>query len=85
MALKLGVIGTGAIGQDHIRRCSKTRVGSQVVAVTDINLEQAAKDVRELDIGAEVYAHGHASLAAADVGAVPGCSGGPSHGDVRAG
>ncbi|EPN42020.1 myo-inositol 2-dehydrogenase, partial [Pseudomonas syringae pv. actinidiae ICMP 18807] len=27
MALKLGVIGTGAIGQDHIRRCSKTLVG----------------------------------------------------------
>ncbi|EGH02488.1 myo-inositol 2-dehydrogenase, partial [Pseudomonas amygdali pv. aesculi str. 0893_23] len=54
MALKLGVIGTGAIGQDHIRRCSKTLVGSEVVAVTDINLEQAAKVVRELDIGAEV-------------------------------
>ncbi|KPX92762.1 hypothetical protein ALO63_05011, partial [Pseudomonas amygdali pv. mori] len=64
MALKLGVIGTGAIGQDHIRRCSKTLVGSQVVAVTDINLEQAAKVVRELDIGAEVYADGHALIAA---------------------
>ncbi|KPW15382.1 Inositol 2-dehydrogenase [Pseudomonas cannabina pv. alisalensis] len=79
MALKLGVIGTGAIGQDHIRRCSKTLVGSQVVAVTDINLEQAANVVRDLDISAEVYADGHALIAAPDVEAVLVCSWGPSH------
>ena len=42
MSLKIGVIGTGAIGQDHIRRIQQTLTGAEVVAVTDINLEQAA-------------------------------------------
>ncbi|MDD2534940.1 MAG: Gfo/Idh/MocA family oxidoreductase [Eubacteriales bacterium] len=43
MSLKIGVIGTGAIGQEHIRRLNQKLVGSQVVAVTDINLEGAQK------------------------------------------
>ena len=33
MTLKIGVIGTGAIGQDHIRRLSQTLSGARVVAV----------------------------------------------------
>ncbi|MCK8248900.1 Gfo/Idh/MocA family oxidoreductase, partial [Erwinia amylovora] len=41
MTLRLGVIGTGAIGQEHIRRCSKFLQGAQVVAVSDINIEGA--------------------------------------------
>jgi myo-inositol 2-dehydrogenase/D-chiro-inositol 1-dehydrogenase len=79
MALKLGVIGTGAIGQDHIRRCSQTLLGSQVVALTDINLEQAAKVARDLNLTAEVYADGHALINAPDVEAVLVTSWGPSH------
>jgi myo-inositol 2-dehydrogenase/D-chiro-inositol 1-dehydrogenase len=43
MALKIGVIGTGAIGQEHIRRLNTKLVGSKVVAVTDINLDSANK------------------------------------------
>lgn len=43
MALKVGVIGTGAIGQEHIRRLHTKLNGSTVVAVTDINLEGAQK------------------------------------------
>ncbi|WP_016701785.1 Gfo/Idh/MocA family protein, partial [Pseudomonas chlororaphis] len=79
MSLKLGVIGTGAIGQDHIRRCSQTLLGSQVVAVTDINLEQAAKVVAELKIAAEVYPDGHGLIKAPEVEAVLVTSWGPSH------
>lgn len=41
MALKIGVIGTGAIGQDHVRRLHTKLNGSTVVAVTDINQEGA--------------------------------------------
>ena len=78
-ALKLGVIGTGAIGRDHIRRCSQTLLGSQVVAVTDINLQQAAQVVAELGNSAEVYPDAHALIKAAEVEAVLVTSWGPSH------
>ena len=78
-ALKLGVIGTGAIGRDHIRRCSRTLLNSQVVAVTDINLQQAADVVAELGLTAEVYPDGHALINAAEVDAVLVTSWGPSH------
>ena len=78
-ALKLGVIGTGAIGRDHIRRCSQTLLGSQVVAVTDINQQQAAQVVAELRLSAEVYPDAHALIQAADVEAVLVTSWGPSH------
>ena len=55
MALKFGVVGTGAIGIEHMMRLSTKLNGSQVVAVTDINLEAAKKVVTELGIGAKVY------------------------------
>ncbi len=77
--LKLGVIGTGAIGRDHIRRCSHALLNSTVVAVTDINLEQAAKVVAELGIAAEVYADGHAVINAPEVEAILVTSWGPTH------
>lgn len=79
MSLKLGVIGTGAIGQDHIRRCSQTLLGSQVVAVTDINLASAAKVASDLKLTAEVYPDGHALIKAPDVEALLVTSWGPSH------
>lgn len=70
MTLNIGVIGTGAIGQDHIRRCSFALSGAKVVAVNDINLEQAKKVVNDLGIGAEVYADAHELINAANVEAI---------------
>ncbi|MGO2436927.1 MAG: Gfo/Idh/MocA family oxidoreductase, partial [Serratia proteamaculans] len=59
MTLNIGVIGTGAIGRDHIRRCSKVLQGSRVVAVNDINRDNAAKVVSDLKLDAKVYDNGH--------------------------
>ncbi len=41
MSLKLGVIGAGAIGKEHIRRCTQVLQGATVVAVSDINADNA--------------------------------------------
>ncbi|MGK9065634.1 Gfo/Idh/MocA family protein [Stutzerimonas chloritidismutans] len=79
MTVRLGVIGTGAIGQDHIRRCSFALAGSQVVAVNDINADAARKVVEGLGIQAEVYASGHELINADNVDAILVTSWGPSH------
>ena len=41
MALNIGVIGTGMIGVDHIRRLTEVLPGAAVVAVSDIDRERA--------------------------------------------
>ena len=43
MTVRVGVIGVGMIGQDHIRRLTKVLAGSSVVAVTDVDPERARK------------------------------------------
>ncbi|MGP2514036.1 Gfo/Idh/MocA family protein [Yersinia sp. 2545 StPb PI] len=79
MSLNIGVIGTGAIGQDHIRRCSKVLQGARVVAVTDINQQHATKVIRDLGIEANIYADGHEVINAKEVDAILVTSWGPSH------
>jgi myo-inositol 2-dehydrogenase / D-chiro-inositol 1-dehydrogenase len=79
MELRLGVIGCGAIGQDHIKRITKKLTGARVVALNDINLAatQAFNDAEKL--GARVYEDFNDVINAADVDALLIASWGPAH------
>ena len=79
MTLRIGVIGTGAIGQDHARRITNTLTGGKIVAVTDVNGEQAKNTVKNLNLDAKVYENGHELIKADDVDAIIVTSWGPTH------
>ncbi len=79
MSLKIGVIGTGAIGKDHIRRITRNLTGARIVAVTDVNAEQAAAVVQSEGIDARVYATGLDLINAPGVDAIIVASWGPTH------
>lgn len=79
MTLRVGVIGTGAIGQDHIRRITYTLSGAEIVAVTDVNAEQAQNVVKNQKLNAKVYANGHDLINAQEVDAILVTSWGPTH------
>lgn len=55
--LKVGVIGCGGMGKDHIRRITQRIQGARVTAVSDV-WEESAKKAAELAGGAKVYASG---------------------------
>ncbi|QWZ07335.1 Gfo/Idh/MocA family oxidoreductase [Nocardioides panacis] len=78
MTLRVGVIGTGMIGQDHIRRLTQVVSGAQVVAVTDAN-EMVAKEVASRLPDATVHPSGQHLVADERVDAVVVCSWGPTH------
>ncbi|MDO3434932.1 Gfo/Idh/MocA family oxidoreductase [Rhizobium sp. CBN3] len=76
MSLQVGVIGTGMIGQDHIRRLTNVVSGVEVVGVTDID---QARAVAAAPAGAEVFATPSALISSEKVEAVIICSWGPAH------
>ena len=78
MTVNVGVIGVGMIGKDHIRRLTTVLAGAGVVAVTDVNLEEAKK-VADAVPGAQAYSTGQDLIKAKDVDAVVVCSWGPTH------
>ncbi len=78
MTINVGVIGVGMIGQDHIRRLTQVLAGSAVVAVTDVNADQAQRVAAGVP-GAKVFATGQELIAHDAVDAVVVCSWGPTH------
>lgn len=79
MTSRIGVIGTGAIGADHSRRISQALTGGEVVALTDVNAEQAQAVVDSLNLNATVYDNGHDLIENGNVDAVLVTSWGPTH------
>ncbi len=76
--VRVGVIGAGNIGQDHIRRLSEVVVGSSVVAVSDVDPSRAETVARKVD-GARVHGNGHDLIADQNVDAIVVTTWGPSH------
>ncbi len=76
-ALRVGVIGTGMIGQDHIRRVTDVVPGGRVVAVTDADRGRAAEAAAKPD--AAVHDDAASLIASGEVDAVMLCSWGPAH------
>ncbi|GAA0472666.1 inositol 2-dehydrogenase [Paractinoplanes deccanensis] len=75
--LKVGVIGTGMIGQDHIRRMTTVLAGVRVTAVSDVDTAVAASVGART--GARVHSLGVDLINDPEVDAVVVCSWGPTH------
>src|SRR6266508_6922669 len=78
MTVRVGVVGVGMIGQDHIRRLTKVLSGSRVVAVTDVDLDRA-KSVAGNLLDVRVHETGQSLIRDEEVDAVVVASWGPTH------
>lgn len=78
MTLRVGVIGTGMIGQDHIRRLTQVVSGAEVVAVSDADADVAQQVAAGLK-STTVHSTGEELIADPAVDAVIVCSWGPTH------
>jgi myo-inositol 2-dehydrogenase / D-chiro-inositol 1-dehydrogenase len=78
MSVRVGVIGVGNIGQDHIRRLTRRVAGSQVVAVSDVDASRAEAVAQRVP-GARVMPTGQDLIHAEEVDAVLVASWGPTH------
>lgn len=79
MTLRFGVVGTGAIGREHIKRITNKLSGAKVVAVTDVNQDAANSVVEEFQLDAVVYPDDKTLIADPNVDAVMVTSWGPAH------
>ncbi|HVQ95892.1 MAG TPA: Gfo/Idh/MocA family oxidoreductase [Mycobacteriales bacterium] len=77
MSLRVGVIGAGNIGADHIRRLATEIAGVTVSAVSDLAAGRAAQAAEQ--VGARVFADSAALIRSSDVDAVLIASPGETH------
>lgn len=68
MTIRIGVIGTGNMGADHIRNLQRFVAGAAVTVVADYN--QATAEAVAVESGARVAEDGHALIADPEVDAV---------------
>jgi len=78
MTVRVGVIGTGMIGKDHVRRLTTVLAGAAVTAVTDVDKDRAAAVAERYSVPA-VHASGADVIADPGVDAVLVASWGPTH------
>jgi myo-inositol 2-dehydrogenase/D-chiro-inositol 1-dehydrogenase len=78
MTVRIGVIGVGMIGQDHIRRLTQVVTGAQVTAVADVDPARAAEIASAIP-GCSAAASGTELIVRDDVDAVLVTSWGPTH------
>lgn len=79
MTVRIGVIGTGAIGRDHARRINQVLAGARITALTDVNLETARSVQADIAPDAEICLTGEELVASEMVDAVLVTSWGATH------
>jgi myo-inositol 2-dehydrogenase / D-chiro-inositol 1-dehydrogenase len=79
MSLRIGVIGTGAIGRDHARRINRVLAGASITALSDVNLDGAKAVKSDIAPDAEIFAKGEDLIASDKVDAVLVTSWGATH------
>jgi myo-inositol 2-dehydrogenase/D-chiro-inositol 1-dehydrogenase len=78
MTVRVGVIGVGMIGADHVRRLTTALAGATVTALTDIDATRAATVAARFG-GVTVHASGQEVIGDASVDALVVTSSGPTH------
>ncbi|WP_099352551.1 Gfo/Idh/MocA family protein [Fredinandcohnia onubensis] len=79
MTLRFGVVGTGAIGREHINRITNKLSNGKIVAVTDVNQESAKQTVDDYQLDAFIYPDDQSLIADPNVDGVIVTSWGPAH------
>jgi myo-inositol 2-dehydrogenase/D-chiro-inositol 1-dehydrogenase len=79
MTVRIGVIGTGAIGRDHARRISQVLTGAEIAALSDVNADSVRAVRADIAPEAETFATGEELIASDKVEAVLVTSWGTTH------